>query len=63
MNTGNVTVKRTTNVLLAAYHTNRKARVKLTEQAARELPVGVGRRGAGRQSTARRDVPTPNPWR
>jgi hypothetical protein len=58
MNAGNVTVKRTTNLLLAAYITNRNARVRRPEQTARDLHVGDDC-----QSKIGMDIPSENPWR
>jgi hypothetical protein len=58
MNTGNVTVKRTTNMLLDAYITNRKARRKGPEQVTRDLPVVVDRK-----MKMSLYVPPQNPWR
>lgn len=56
MNTGNVTVKRTTNALLAAYFTNRKTHVMLSRRGTGDLPVA-----ADRQSKAGLRLPRKNP--
>jgi hypothetical protein len=58
MNTGNVTVKRTTSMLLAAYIANRKALVESTDQATHVLPAGTDR-----QCKIGLDIPLENIWR
>ena len=58
MDTGNVTVKRTTNMLLDAYMSNRRTRREHAEQAARDLPVR-----ADSFSKMSVYVPPMNPWR
>lgn len=55
MKTGNVTVKRTTNALLAAYFTNRKTHVMLSRRGT-SVPVA-----ADRQSKAGLRLPRKNP--